>query len=298
MASWLDIGPSSCAPHSFVYMQYMQAKAKDSQEPIVFFNRITPCDCYYLIMPTRYYKNAPIAEAIINIQFRQVGNFDCAAVRALDAVFADRFPIKSAIHQVEFNVENLGSDVPGAVPPPTPKEVGIRLSDEKSDRILQIQHGSFALSHMPPYSSWGQFRAEAKFLWEKFLTSYSEVTITRCSVRFINKIAIPHQSIEMQDYFHLYPKIPESISQNVSGMLLQLQMPQNDINATAVINLALAQPESPDHMTIVLDIDIVTDLSHTAVESEDIWSTFDRARTKKNELFESFITDETRKIIS
>jgi uncharacterized protein (TIGR04255 family) len=265
---------------------------------IVFFNRQEPGDCYYLIMPTRYYKNAPIAEAIINIQFRQAEAFDSAVVRALGEVFAERFPIKSPIHFVEFNVGSLEPNSPGSPAAPTPTEVGIRLSNEKNDRVLQVQQGSFAFSHMPPYSSWGQFRAEAKSLWELFTQNYGSLTVTRCAVRFINKISIPKSTIELRDYFNLYPQLPEGISQDVAGMLLQLQMPQSDLGATAVINLALAQPELPEHMTVVLDIDLLADQPGLAADSPNVWAALDQARTRKNDLFESFITDETRKIIS
>jgi len=249
-------------------------------------------------MPTRYYNNAPIAEAIINIQFRQIDPFNCATIRALDKVFVDKFTTSTPIHWVEFNVIGLEpSGVPSAAST-MPSEIGIRLSNLNNDRVLQIQRGNFAFSHMAPYSSWGEFRAEAKPLWDKFVSNYCPIEVTRCSVRFINKISIPHPSIELHDYFHLYPKIPKGISQDVNGMLLQLQMPQSDISSTAVINLALAQPELPNHMTVVLDIDLVAEQPNLAPSSADIWATLDKARNRKNELFESFITDETRKLIA
>lgn len=271
---------------------------KGFPEPIAFFNRGNSCDCYYLIMPTRYYKNAPIAEAIVNIQYRQNGTFDCAAVRSLDKVFAERFPVVSPVHMVQFNVNSLESGEIEPIAPPKPAEVGIRLSNPQNDRVLQIHQGSFALSHLAPYSSWGQFRAEVKSLWEAFVLNYCEVTVTRCSLRFINKITIPHPSVEMSDYFHLYPQVPKGIPQDISGMLLQLQMPQDDIASTAVVNLALAQPELPDHLTVVLDIELMAERLELKANSDEIWNTLDLARNRKNELFESFITDETRKLIS
>jgi uncharacterized protein (TIGR04255 family) len=249
-------------------------------------------------MPTKYYKNAPIAEAIINIHFRQIDTFDCTKIRALGDVFAEHFPVVAPIHMVHLSVGDLGAGKVDTIPSHAAMEVGVRLTNDKSDRVLQIQQGSFALSHMAPYSSWGNFRAEAKSLWEKFVASYCDIEVTGCSVRFVNKVVIPHPSIELSDYFHLYPKIPEGIPQDVNGMLLQLQMPQADIGAVAVINLALAQPELPNHMTVVLDIDLVVGQADAIPSgSPDIWTALDRARNRKNDLFESFITDETRKLI-
>jgi uncharacterized protein (TIGR04255 family) len=151
---------------------------------------------------------------------------------------------------------------------------------------------------MAPYTSWEEFRSEAMLLWEKFVSNYCPIEVTKCAVRFINKVSIPQVSIEMRDYFHLYPQIPDGISQEVNGMLLQLQLPQADIEAIAIVNLALAQPDLPNHMTVVLDIDIFAEQLNLSSASPTIWTALEKVRARKNDLFESFITDETRKLIS
>jgi uncharacterized protein (TIGR04255 family) len=252
-------------------------------------------------MAEKSYPNPPIAEAVISLQFRQETPFDCSQVNHVGRLLASKFPNSSPIHLFELNFGVVPEDMAAANRRESsrPIEVGVRLANDLNNRVLQIQQNSFTFSHMAPYTSWEGFKNEAIELWKLFTENYPALTVTRVSTRYINRIAIPNESIELHDYFHLYPKIPEGIPQDVTGMLLQVQMPQNDLgNAKAVVNLALAEAEQslPGHLVVILDIDLVTEVSALPSGSDAPWEQLDKSRQRKNELFEAFITDETRKL--
>ena len=250
-------------------------------------------------MAEKSYPNPPIAEAIISLQFRQETPFECSQVNHVGQLLAAKFPNSSPIHLFEVNFGVVPEDMSAANrrESPRPIEVGIRLANDLNNRVLQIQQNSFTFSHMAPYTSWENFKAEILELWQLFTDNYPALAVTKVSTRFINRISIPQVSIELYDYFHLYPKIPEGIPQDVTGMLLQLQMPQKDIgNATAVINLGLAEPTLPNHLAVILDIDLFTEVPGLPSNSSALWEQLDKSRQRKNELFEAFITDETRKL--
>jgi len=250
-------------------------------------------------MAEKSYPNPPIAEAVISLQFRQEAPFECSQVNQVGRLLASKFPNSSPIHLFEVNFGVVPEDMSAANrrESPRPKEVGLRLANDLNNRVLQIQQNSFTFSHMAPYSSWESFKDEVVELWNLFIENYPALTVTKVSTRFINRISIPKESIELHDYFHLYPKIPEGIPQDVTGMLLQLQMAQKDIgDATAVINLALAEPNLPNHLAVILDIDLFTEVPALPSNSSALWQQLDKSRQRKNELFEAFITDETRKL--
>jgi uncharacterized protein (TIGR04255 family) len=60
---------------------------------------------------------------------------------------------------------------------------------------------------------------------------------------------------------------------------------------------AIIQPHKPGFVSIVLDIDVFREYQSPANEDET-WSTLDRIRDIKNEIFEACITDKTRELFA
>lgn len=250
-------------------------------------------------MTHRLYAKAPIVEAIIDVQTRFNEPPKLERFEACQERLADRFPIKAPLHLVQMGMSNVGEQEGGWQSQFEQSQVGLRLSSENNDRVLQLQQRGFTYSHMPPYTQWNTFGGEAKKLWAEFVDTCEPEAVIRCAVRFINRINIPKEIIELSDYFNLYPNIPRGIPQDVNGMFLQLQMPQTDLmpEAVAVINLALTEPEVPGHATVLLDFDLFR-IAELDPRSDDIWVALDQFRLRKNQLFEACITDETRRLIS
>lgn len=174
---------------------------------------------------------------------------------------------------------------------------GIRLSKTDDSRVLQIRHEGFAYSHMAPYTDWVTFRAEARPLWKRYRKVCPEAKLTRCALRYINRIDVPETKIEPYDYFGLYPKVPEALpQQDVIGMTLNLQMPQQDLQCVANIGQALGEPVKAGHISIILDIDIFR-LKIEDWDDETAWAFLEKLRDRKNEIFEACITNRTRELI-
>ena len=175
--------------------------------------------------------------------------------------------------------------------------IGYRLSKSDDSRVLQIRHDGFAYSHMAPYTDWDTFRAEAYPLWLRYKEACPGALATRCAVRYINRVDIPGKTIEIEDYFKLHPEIPDSLPQpDVVGMTMMLQMPQSDLGCMAVINQSQVPPIQPDHVAVLLDIDVFRLAIETWTDSE-LWEFLDKLRLRKNEIFEGCITDRMRELI-
>lgn len=250
-------------------------------------------------MSFAHYDKAPVVEAIIDLQVRYKERAEACRFDDCYAKLASQFPSKAPIHQVHMGVLNTGVVGSGMHFQSGQMQVGLRLSTQANDRILQLQQKGFTYSHLPPYTDWNTFSGEAKGLWRTFVETCDPEKVTRVAVRFINRVIIPRDIIELYDYFNLYPHIPQGIPQDVNGLFLQLQMPQPDLAppVLAVINLAIDQPPGPGQMAILLDFDIFKPGEY-APGSNEVWDFLDRLRMRKNELFEACITDTTRSLIS
>lgn len=248
-----------------------------------------------LSMAKRLYKRAPIIEAVIDLNLKWKEPPKSDVLGACRTKLAENFPTQNPIHTVHMGMARQPDDgnfrfTSGQ------KEVGLKLTSKANDRVVQITHRTFTYSHLAPYTRWELFRDEARSVWNAFLDTCTPEAVTRIAVRYINRIVVPEPVFELYDYFHLYPRLPEDVPQDVSGYLLQLQMPQNDIGSLAVINMAMDISKAPTEIAILLDLDVFSPADEQP-KSETIWSRLEQLRDRKDLLFEACITDKTRSLI-
>lgn len=246
-------------------------------------------------MSQKHYSKAPIVEAIVDIQVKMAEGFSHEAFNAVHAELGERFPVKSPMKMVEMRMEADTITGEGSHSS-TATDIGLRLTNKDNSRVIQLRTNGFTYSHMPPYTEWKVLRDEVYQAWLIFVATCKPQTVVRCALRFVNRIDIPKPSIELHDYFHLYPEIPKGVPQDVNGMFMQLQMPQTDLEGMAIINQAVVDPTTPGTMSVLLDFDLFQ-VRDYAPDDEAIWHLLDKLRDRKNELFEACITDETRRLM-
>jgi uncharacterized protein (TIGR04255 family) len=257
-----------------------------------------------MALKTKRYKSAPITEAVIEIRVEPPAQVDPAPLQRLAESLKVDFPKQASMQFFQMGITQQPVEMAVAQHPNqiiqqslSASIVGFRLSKADDSRVLQIRTEGFAFSHMAPYTDWPTFRAEAQPLWKRYRTLRPEAKLTRCALRYINRIDIPGTRIEEVDYFRLYPKVPEELPQrDVFGMSLNLQMPQLDLECMATVSQLLVESAKPGSISFVLDIDIFR-LGIESWDDETTWSFLDRLRDRKNEIFEACITDRTRELI-
>ena len=245
-------------------------------------------------MSNRHYSKAPIIEAVIDIQVTMPSAFVFADLSDLADILKDKFPIRNKIESFQLQLDADIGDGKSAKTSSMHEEIGIRLGDNANTRVLQLKKIGFTYSHLHPYTDWDRFSNEAKKYWELFIQHYKPEKVTRCAVRYINRIDIPKAPIEIKEYLNIYPQTPNSISQTITGMHMQLQMPQDDIGSMAIINEAIIEPVITNGISVVVDIDVFKNLAIVPINA---WDTLEQLRNRKNALFEEFITDKTRELI-
>lgn len=102
---------------------------------------------------------------------------------------------------------------------------------------------------------------------------------------------------ELGDYLGAFPQFPDGIGSPMSGFMMHVEIPQPDADATLLLNIATAEPPSPETTSILLDIDVFRE-AELRDDNGRIWEILDRLRVRKNEVFESCITEKTRELIA
>lgn len=243
-----------------------------------------------------HYDRAPIAEAVIdlNVSFSDPPSIE--KIEQFARQFKDDFPQMQRINALSMAVGHDGQN--GAISSNTSSSpLGVRMTNAKGDRVLQIRRQGFSYSHLQPYSEWETFSGEMKPLWERYVDAFAPTVVNRLAVRYINRITVP-QGVNLDDYLNVTPRLLTTVCPEVEGYFLQLVLPQRDLGDEwkAIINTGLEGAPSPKVVAVLLDIDLFCELT-AGIKDSEIWPILEQLRQRKNDIFEAAITNEVRRMI-
>ena len=240
------------------------------------------------------YPRPSITEAILDIRVEE-RDWDLGQLRALGKDLAE-FP---EIRDISFL---SGTMQFSTGPDPSPQTVassvpiGFQFWSADKKRVWQARKNGFSISHLSPYQGWGGLALEARNLWTVYRAALNP-KLTRVAVRYVNRFDIPSQNrIDFADYFRTVPQIPKELDTGLSAFLMQLVLPQAEIQGMVILTQAMIPANLPGTAAIALDIDLFRE-SDVPQSEEEIWPLFEQMRHRKNRIFEDCITDAARELL-
>ena len=241
-----------------------------------------------------HYPHAPIVEAIIEIRC------EVPATTTLDDLLnaADReiYPTVEAFVEVTGRIDVSDDGIRGST---QGQQIGHLFRRQDGKRIVQARLNGFVFACLAPYDRWETFVKEAEACWYRYREVAAPTTATRLGVRFVNKIAVPGDRVEIKDYLRTAIDVSPYLPQKMEGFFLQVRVPLSHQRAMATIT-STAQPEAPNVTSLILDIDTSQDVSldlKGGASGADIEERLETLRQAKNYVFEACITDATRRLI-
>ncbi len=239
------------------------------------------------------YSKAPITEAIVDVRAALPPSVGLADIDALGREELLDYPERQNRLLIEATMQG-GNEV-GAHAKQT--HIGYVYKAAADPYVAQYRVDGFTLSRLAPYADWPSFQAEAERLWGFYERAFQPVSVTRLAVRYINRLDVPALHFELEDYLCAFPQVPEGIPHSIAGFVVHLKIPQPDIGATLLLNVATAEPPSPDVTSILLDIDVFLGVDYRD-NLDRIWEDLNKLHERKNVVFEACITDQTRRLIA
>lgn len=237
------------------------------------------------------YNRDPITEALLDIriapsvQITQEGLL--AALSPLSADYPESGQLLDFVSEFSIGAQ-VGASVRQA-------PVGIaRLSADKN-QMLRAQTDGVTFNRLSPYPGWEAFRDEARRLWNAYCAYTQPQEIRQISVRYINRLDLPGEAF-VKEYLNLFPAIPDNLPGPMEGFFIQMQIALPELKATALLNEATVPSPVSEKGSALLDITILR-ASELKNDEEFLWDLFDQFRMHKNRIFESLITDKTRRLI-
>ena len=117
----------------------------------------------------------------------------------------------------------------------------------------------------------------------------------RLALRYIDRFDFPFPTVKLETYFRTYPEVSRDLPQLMAGFFFRFNLPINDITATATITQTMVESTTPEHSSVILDIDLYR--TESLPSGNELWPLFETLRIWKNKIFEACLTDSARELI-
>jgi uncharacterized protein (TIGR04255 family) len=124
----------------------------------------------------------------------------------------------------------------------TPIKNGFQFATEPRSEMLQVQRNGWAFNKFAPYDSWKTFSEAGWRLWNNYRDLARPKEIKRVALRYLNRLDLPLPFADFKEYVLTVPEVAPKLPQGLSNFFMQVQIPQNDIAALVIVNVALVPP--------------------------------------------------------
>lgn len=232
------------------------------------------------------YLKPPITESVIELRFSEEIDFEKIVKRA--EKFKRAYPNESK--NMEFLTEISEKGVSGRV-----ADIGLRFSSKDELDILAINKSSFMVSRLAPYPGWEEFSTRFHTDFERFTEEFGRRTFVRAGMRFINRLDIPLDTIDVKEFIKVYPQLPEFDRSKSRSFALSSTFELEGQGLSVTLQSATIESPVPNCISLVIDIDIFSEADLPM--RYDKWAgKLNQMRDVKNDVFERSITDEARKL--
>lgn len=199
------------------------------------------------------YLKAPIVEALCEFQFEPGQPWDMTIPGRFYEKIRENFPMREEKTNIEIGISPKGAGVEQEVK-------GTKVMQffrEDKTALVQVGPNLLAINQLSPYPTWKEFRS----LILGKLDIYKNITepkgFKRIGLRYINRINFEGNSVELKDYFNVYPNFPDKLPETYAPLTIRAEFPHEEERDRLILTLASAIPEKPDTVSIVLDLDYV-----------------------------------------
>jgi uncharacterized protein (TIGR04255 family) len=238
------------------------------------------------------FPNAPITEALLDIKVQLQEGVTLDDLKELHPKLKARFPeineqrVFSA--QLKVGKEPAYSSGPNLA-------LGYLFRSQEEKKVVQYRLNGFTFNKLKPYGSWSALKSEAKELWEPYLEKVKPIKILRIALRYINRIEAPLPMKHFNEYILTNPEIAPKLPQQVSHFLMRIELPNEEIPATAMITMTMERPGKSKKLPLIFDIDVFHQVEYKK-NTDKIWNDFEELRNFKNDIFFNSITDKTKEL--
>lgn len=239
----------------------------------------------------RKYKNPPLVEAVCEFRLTPDTPWDLT----IPGLFYEK--VKETFTQREQRIVEEVEVTQG----PQGLQQQIRTTERivlfTKDKKMLVQLGPrlLVVDVLKPYPTWQGFKPRIEMAWEGLQDIVDVRGLQRIGLRYINRIELPAQDVELAAFFDFYPFIGKRLPQNMVSFIAGGEFPYAEGRDRCRVQLAPAPDSSKEKRAFMLDIDYFL-ARPRAVEVSDVLGWVEEAHGRVEEIFEGCITDRLREL--
>lgn len=224
---------------------------------------------------------APIREALLDIKVDSRPGITLELlsgfVESVRSQFPDVQPIQTLQTQFDFS-----GDEPG-VRSSSAQIIGSICWNTTKTRAVQARTDGFTVNQVQGYESWEALRSQAEPLWEEYVRLVAPVAVTRCALRYINRLEMPLNQ-DLSHWLRTRAEVPPELPQSLDDYFARIVLAFGDDRKAAIIQ-ASEPATGSEHRGLILDIDVFAEKRFAPSDNAGVWAEFEQLRTIKNQCF-------------
>ncbi len=191
-----------------------------------------------------------------------------------------------------------GVDLEGGAFSHQQRQVGYQTALRDGSQVVFLEEGAFIFIQRAPYDRWERFSERALTLLAPTVSMLGITEFSRVGLRFVNRIDIPTNGaagINTDAYVKVKFDGPRHDKGEIEEFQMRVVKPSEKKGLAYALVLATTPSPLADHSAILLDIDVFTRQPLPAA-GEELLAMLGEMRLEKNDIFESCLTDQARKL--
>lgn len=240
----------------------------------------------------RKYRNPPVVEAVCEFRFEPSSAWDLAVPGLVYERLQETYPEREQVRAVESAIQVSEEGVQQNVTTAN----RVRFRSAGGEALVQVGEHLLSANHLAPYPTWEAFRPMVLEAFEVYRSVAAPTGIDRVGLRYINRISIPGDTVELEDYFRLYPEIGDSLEDRAfTSFLMGIQWPFDEERDLLRLQFASGEPDQPGSVVALLDLDYFL-AQPGELRFEDLEAWLEQAHGRVEDVFEGCLRDDLRNL--
>jgi uncharacterized protein (TIGR04255 family) len=244
-------------------------------------------------IPERRYAHPPVVEALCEIYFTG-SRWD----QTVPGLFYERvrkdYPKKSQMEVTGVEVQIAQGHAETRQLACEPR---MRFVREDDSRLIQLGRDLLVVNQVVtpsrPYPHFEEWREVVHTALGVYRDAAAPKGIDRLGVRYINRVTLSGTSIRMEEFFRVYPQIPQELGGAHGPFMLQVSMSPVTDKHQLTLTFGFGPTDQPGTLGFLLDLYDVVPLGGRDAFAE-VERLLDEAHAKIIHTFENIITDALR----
>lgn len=214
-----------------------------------------------VVIPDKHYSKPPVVEALCEVYFAE-SEWNSTLPGKFYSGIEKEYPETKELQQVEaaVNVSPVAQAAQFQI-----KGTRTQFLNKDKSRIVQLEKDLVVVNQLRPYLKFREWQP----VIDAMVRHYSELArprgIKRIGVRYINEIELPPVPLHMQDYFRIYPQLPQEIGGEHGRFMLRMDVPPHHEKHELVISFVLKSFKRGEPTHFMLDL-------YDVIAAEDVFS--------------------------